>query len=194
VLSLHLAFRIQAFLWCLLGLIWLGGAGFSRRTIQSESMVTRLLYAAPIVVAWMMVFAPSFLRMFPWLDTPLLPENESLAVVGVLLTALGVGFAIWARWHLGRLWSGSITLKEGHHLVRTGPYALARHPIYTGFIVALLGTVFTLDKVGVLLSLVLTTGSFIYKLKNEEKLMESQFGDEYREYRRQVRTLIPFFW
>src|SRR5215467_12702020 len=80
-----------------------------------------------------------------------------IARVGVALTAIGLGFTVWARVQLGRFWSGTVTLKEGHELVRTGPYAVTRHPIYTGLLLALIGSAMARGTLGGLLGLVLLT-------------------------------------
>jgi protein-S-isoprenylcysteine O-methyltransferase Ste14 len=104
----------------------------------------------------------------------------------------GVAFAIWAREHLGKLWSGTITLKEGHRIVQSGPYRLARHPIYTGILTGVVGVVLARGDLASLLALVLFALGVARKIAIEEKLLGSRFGEEYAAYRKKVRAIIPF--
>ena len=114
--------------------------------------------------------------------------------VGLALTILGLAFAVWARIHLGRFWSGRVTLKEDHKLIRSGPYAFVRHPIYTGLLTAGSGTVLARGTLAALVGLALIGLAFWMKIRAEENLLTSHFGETYREYRRQVAALIPFLW
>ncbi len=111
--------------------------------------------------------------------------------LGVALTAAGIGFAIWARLYLGGNWSGAVTVKVGHELVRTGPYRFVRHPIYTGLITALLGTGLLRAQVRGLIALVLIYAGFKMKSKIEERAMISTFGTAYEEYRRSTGAIVP---
>ncbi|HEX4025668.1 MAG TPA: isoprenylcysteine carboxylmethyltransferase family protein [Steroidobacteraceae bacterium] len=112
--------------------------------------------------------------------------------VGVALVAAGLGFAVWARVHLGRNWSASVTVKQGHELVRTGPYALVRHPIYTGLLLALLGSALARGQWRGLLAVLLALAGIWYKLTLEERWMRETFGAAYDEYRHHSRALIPY--
>jgi protein-S-isoprenylcysteine O-methyltransferase Ste14 len=111
---------------------------------------------------------------------------------GLALLIAGLLFAVWARVHLGRNWSGSVTVKEGHELIRTGPYGLVRHPIYTGLITAVLGTAIVSGTVRAALGLVIISGSLVLKLRTEEDFMRETFPDQYPRYANQVPALIPF--
>jgi protein-S-isoprenylcysteine O-methyltransferase Ste14 len=124
---------------------------------------------------------------------PLL-TSTTLSWTGVALVAIGLGFSVWARVHLGRLWSSRVTLKEGHTIVRTGPYGIVRHPIYTGLVVAITGTLLTGITLAALAGVVLITIGFIIKLRQEEQLLTDHFGAAYDAYRAEVRGLIPYIW
>jgi protein-S-isoprenylcysteine O-methyltransferase Ste14 len=91
-------------------------------------------------------------------------------------------------------WSGSVTLKQDHELIRTGPYRFVRHPIYTGALIAVLGTAFAIGQLRGLLAFALTFFAFRYKSQIEERLMIENFGDAYRSYRSSVKALIPFIF
>lgn len=119
------------------------------------------------------------------------PAHPIIALSGVVLCALGIALAIWARWHLGRNWSAVPTLKAGHELVTTGPYAHVRHPIYTGILTALLGSALTLG-VGALIAFVGCCIVFLWRVQVEERLMQQQFPHAYPAYRARTKALIPF--
>ena len=114
--------------------------------------------------------------------------------IGTILVGVGLMFSIWARRHLGMNWSATITLKEGHVLVRSGPYRWVRHPIYTGLLLALLGTALSRNDWCALLGFALVTAALVRKLSIEERWMLSAFEDEYRQYKAHVPALIPFLF
>ena len=111
--------------------------------------------------------------------------------VGLALCLAGFGFAIWARMHLGRNWGMPMSLRQGHELVTSGPYAYVRHPIYTGILLAMIGS--TLARgLAWLLPLFLGFVYFLFSARTEEKMMVAQFPEAYPAYRQRTRMLIPF--
>jgi protein-S-isoprenylcysteine O-methyltransferase Ste14 len=111
--------------------------------------------------------------------------------VGLVLFALGLGFAVWARLHIGRNWGTPMTQKEEPELVTSGPYRLARHPIYSGILVAGVGTAVALSWLW--LAAVLLAGVyFIYSATVEERYLTEQFPDEYPAYKRSTKMLVPY--
>jgi protein-S-isoprenylcysteine O-methyltransferase Ste14 len=113
--------------------------------------------------------------------------------LGLLMVIAGLAFAIWARVHLGRNWSGTVTVKENHELIRSGPYAIVRHPIYTGLLLAILGTAIVVGEWRGLLAFCFLTIALVLKLRREERFMEESFPDTYPSYCAQVPALIPLF-
>jgi protein-S-isoprenylcysteine O-methyltransferase Ste14 len=111
--------------------------------------------------------------------------------VGLFLIAIGLGIAIWARRHLGKYWSGRITLKVDHRLIQSGPYGWVRHPIYSGLLLALLGTVITIGTPQACVGVAVIFIAVVRKMALEEQWMAAQFGNEYEVYRRRVNALIP---
>ena len=101
---------------------------------------------------------------------------------------------MWARFALGRNWSGTVTVKHDHELVRSGPYAIVRHPIYSGFLLGLLGTVIVRGSLGALLGLGVIVLVLRLKSLTEESFMLEQFGSQYTAYQRDVKALVPFLW
>jgi protein-S-isoprenylcysteine O-methyltransferase Ste14 len=111
--------------------------------------------------------------------------------VGLSVTMTGVAFSIRARLTLGRNWSGTVQVKENHELVRRGPYRIVRHPIYSGLLLAMLGTAIAFG--GWLGYLGFAVVLFAWKQKSltEERFMSEQFGDDYACYKAKVKALIP---
>jgi protein-S-isoprenylcysteine O-methyltransferase Ste14 len=113
------------------------------------------------------------------------------AVLGIALLLLGLGFAVWARLHIGRNWGVPMTQKEEPELVTSGPYRLVRHPIYAGILVGGIGTAVALGWIW-LVAVVLLGGYFFYSATVEERYMTVQFPDAYPAYKRSTRMLLPF--
>ncbi|HEV8142202.1 MAG TPA: isoprenylcysteine carboxylmethyltransferase family protein [Methylomirabilota bacterium] len=111
-----------------------------------------------------------------------------------LLAILGFAFTWWARIALGRLWSGTVTRKAGHVIVTTGPYALVRHPIYTGILLAVVATALSRGTVLTYVGAVVFGIGLVIKARVEERFLQSELGqDNYRDYARRVPMLVPFF-
>ena len=180
--------------WIVLGAVWLVGAWFSNETVKRESTFSRLSYSLPLALAALVLFSIQARDAFPFLTDHILPGNKGLLWLGVALEYGGIGFALWARFTLGKLWSGTITLKKNHRLVSEGPFSITRHPIYTGGIAAILGTAMINGSVRGFILVALVACGLAFKLSKEEKLLATQFGDEHRNYRARVRRLIPFVW
>jgi protein-S-isoprenylcysteine O-methyltransferase Ste14 len=113
--------------------------------------------------------------------------------IGVVLVAVGIAFAIWARRHLGTNWTGYPAMKENHELVTSGPYSFVRHPIYTGMLLAVFGSALVSGVIWLLFFIVFTI-MFIWRIKVEEGFMMKLFPDVYPEYKKRTKALIPFVW
>jgi protein-S-isoprenylcysteine O-methyltransferase Ste14 len=184
--------RLITSLWILAGIVWAAGALSTKRTMRREHAATRLVHVFMLVLAFGLVFKdwfrPGLLNAFFIVPTPAVEWS------GVALTAAGIGLAILSRIVLGRNWSGMVTLKENHRLIRSGPYAVVRHPIYTGLLLALLGAAISCGRVGALLGVAIAAVGMRIKSLVEEGFMEREFGAEYAEYKRRVKALIPLVW
>lgn len=121
------------------------------------------------------------------------PPTLVLGWSAAALTVFGIAFAIWARMHLGRNWSSRPAVKAHHELVTSGPYAFVRHPIYTGLLLAGLGSMLTGTLFGIGVCVLLST-IFLSRLDKEEILMLELFPKEYRTYQARTKRLIPFVW
>lgn len=175
--------------WVVFSLWWGVRLVANQRVAETESFGSRLVYMVPFVTSvWLLCSR----RPLGPLDFALWPRTPLVEWLGLAVEAVGIVFAIVARETLGKLWSGAVTLKEGHRIIRRGPYAVVRHPIYTGILTGFLGAVIAHGQARALLALFLAASCFQRKIQLEERLLVGHFGDEYRDYRRQVRALIPF--
>jgi len=180
-----LLFRLT---WSLWALSWVAAALWSARTVKRATGAV-WLYRTLIALGVILLFGPTS----RWLQAERLWHvGYDGAIALGLLTIPCFLFTWWARLHLGRLWSGSVTRKEGHRVVDTGPYALVRHPIYTGLLAATLVTAAAEATVPALLAFVLIAVGFYLKARIEENFLRQELGDAYDAYRRRVPMLLPF--
>lgn len=184
-----MAYVIPA-LWLAWLLYWLVAARGGKPVARSESVVSRLVYTVPILAGSALLIHPAWRGI----GGPMLPRGPWLGWGGLALVIAGLALTVWARRHLAGNWSGIVTLKEGHELIRSGPYRWLRHPIYSGLILALIGTTLTIDRWAALAGLVLLTAGFLRKLVLEERLLQGAFGAAYRDYRAETWRLVPGLW
>jgi protein-S-isoprenylcysteine O-methyltransferase Ste14 len=102
--------------------------------------------------------------------------------------------AIWARRHLGRNWSATVRIAEDHQLVRSGPYRLLRHPIYTAMLGMFLGTATASSQYHALLGLAMLVAAYLRKTRLEEKILYQTFGSQYNAYQRETWALVPLLF
>ena len=123
----------------------------------------------------------------------MIPHSVPFLLAGLVLTLAGLALALWARTALGGNWSGIVTLKEDHELIRHGPYGHVRHPIYSAILLMVLGSALAIGTIGALVGLPLIGLGVWLKVRQEEALMTAHFPAEYPIYRTEVRALIPAF-
>jgi protein-S-isoprenylcysteine O-methyltransferase Ste14 len=186
-----MALKLISWCWDIFILFWVINMFSNKRTVRRQSRGSRLLYTVPFVISFWLLFASFSRHGRPPYNLVVVPHSFALNGVSVALAVLGLALAIWARVTLGRNWSGTVTFKENHELVVRGPYALARHPIYTGMLLMFLGTALAAGTLGALMGLPLNFLSFWIKFRQEETLMIENFGDQYLAYRKRVKALIP---
>ena len=175
--------------WETLGLVWLVGLAFTKRAVRTQPSGARLFHLGLVMLGFFLLGSDYFDA--GWLGKSFLPTDRPLELAGLGVTIAGCLFAIWARITLGSNWSGRATVKEGHELIVSGPYALARHPIYTGLLAGALGTGLAIGKMRCILGFILIALALIVKMSQEERLMLQTFPDAYTAYRRRVKALIP---
>ena len=184
-----LPWQIDLIPWYIFGAYWVITWLRVKRTKTTESRVSRLATIIPMVLAFELLFS-DLLRIGP-LRLRFIPADTWIAWIGFAVTALGVSVAIWARYCIGEYWSSRVTLKEGHRLIRSGPYQFVRHPIYTGMLLGVIGRALTIGEWRGILGVVLVLGAHWGKARREELLLTAEFGEEYAAYRRSTGFLFP---
>jgi protein-S-isoprenylcysteine O-methyltransferase Ste14 len=181
--------RLILGLWLLWCVYWFAASVRSKPTVQQERLGSSALHKVPLLLA-IALFLPRTSAM-GWLGARFLPRSEALFWLGALIVAVGLGWSVLARVYLGGNWSSSVTVKQGHELIRTGPYRWTRHPIYTGLIAAFAGSAIALGEWRGLLALALMVVAFMRKSAVEERFMMAQFPAAYPRYRAEVPALLP---
>lgn len=184
-------FHIAGWFWLAFLAYWVISARKLKSVKKREPTGERLMYMIPMIVAYVLLF--SDWMTFTELGRRFVKPDAQISAIGVAITALGVGLAIWARWHLGENWSATVTVKAGHELIVSGPYRAVRHPIYTGMLTAMAGTALALGEIRGLIASGITIVAFYFKARKEERYMTSEFGETYRAYAQRTGMLVPKF-
>jgi protein-S-isoprenylcysteine O-methyltransferase Ste14 len=177
-------------LWLAWFAYWMVAARNVKATRRRESIATFLLNRVFVIIGALLLILPH--PPLRWLGERFIAPGLVGYGLGLAVIAAGLGFAVWARVYLGRNWSGTVTIKQDHELVRNGPYAIVRHPIYSGILLALLGTAIAVGEWRGLLAFAAIAAGFLIKMRAEERFMSEVFGEQYARYRREVPALIPF--
>ena len=176
--------------WAVFVVYWIVSSRRVKKTAQRDPPWTRVLGGGAILLLVMLAQRSA---LAPFLLAPTLPGSPALRAIAVALGLSGMAFAMVARWHLGRNWSGEPSLKEGHELVTSGPYRIVRHPIYTGVIAAVLGSALATDRMWLFI-LPVTLAVALYRIPREERLLAQQFPEAHPAYRARTKALIPGLW
>jgi protein-S-isoprenylcysteine O-methyltransferase Ste14 len=184
-----LALKIINGCWILFAVIWMVAALWTKQSVYQQRRGL-LRYLLPLIVGVYLIFKGS--RFPDPLGLRVIPSADAIAWTGVVLCIGGLAFCVWARFTLGRNWSGVVTFKGGHELITRGPYAIVRHPIYTGILIMLIGTIIVLGRVAGIIGLPLVFWSFWIKLRYEEQLMLEKFPGQYAAYQLRVKRIVPF--
>jgi protein-S-isoprenylcysteine O-methyltransferase Ste14 len=169
---------------------WLQSRGV-KPALRREPLASRLLHIVPLVLAAALLALPKV--PLPWLNERVLPWAVWLYGLAAAITAAGLLFTVWARVHLGRNWSGTVTIKQAHEFIATGPYAIVRHPIYSGLMLAFVGSAVARGEWRGVLAVLIALAALWRKLRLEEQWMREQFGAQYEAYARRVPALVPFW-
>lgn len=186
---LRLLTSIATFGWFILLVIWVIGAMNSKPTRQRQPW--RVILLRLVLPAVILSIAFSHFHISP-LGQQQVPPSPAAMWAGFFLDISGIVFACSARFSLGSNWSGHITIKEDHSLIRRGPYKLVRHPIYSGLLAGGLGAALLHGYTHCYFAVAFAILAVWIKLRMEEQFLVQEFGEEYLLYRREVRALIPF--
>lgn len=176
-------------LWLVWLIYWFVAAISVKPFQRRESAWSRLSHFGPLALAAWMLAADHLPGRF--LEGRIWPSNEITFWIGIGLLVTGLILAVWARRVIGRNWSGSVTVKEDHELVRSGPYAFVRHPIYTGLLFGLIGSAVPRGEWRGVVAVLLVAVALWRKLRLEERWMGEVFGSRYAAYKREVKALVP---
>lgn len=188
-MSESLPLKLIAALWIVWWFFWLISAYGTKATRWREPLRARLAHQAPLILTALLFGMRSDLPVY--LTRRFLPPNFAIQAFGVMLFFAGMSLSVWARANLGSNWSGTVTLKENHSLVCTGPYQYVRHPIYSGILLAISGTAVVIGEWRGLIGFAFALAALVHKSKAEEKIMRQTFP-EYEEYAGETAALVPF--
>ena len=177
--------KAMMLLWLVWLVSWWAAAYWSDRAVKSPGLKRQLPYNLLTIVGCLLLFA------FDSTDTVMrLPHPWRWATLG--LAAVGFGFSWWARITLGRFWARNVSRKEDHRVIDTGPYALVRHPIYTGIILATIATALLKATLIAWAGVAVMTLGWYVKARLEERFLHSELGEAYDAYKARVPMLVPF--
>jgi protein-S-isoprenylcysteine O-methyltransferase Ste14 len=175
--------------WIVFAAYWAVGALKTRRTVSRESFASRYGVLFLEILGFAMLFLGE--AGIGVLGHRVVHRTSAQAATGVALTWIGITIALWARWHLGQYWSARVTLKEDHKLIRSGPYAYFRHPIYSGIDLAALGGALAIDEWRCVAGVGLIVLGYLIRARREESILAAQFGEAFEEHCHHAGFLIP---
>ena len=178
-----------AVLWLAWLAYWAIAARDAKPLERQEPIASRLTHVIPLTIAAFLLAWTSV--PFAALDDRFLPPAPAIQWLGTAMVAAGLAFMAWARVHLGGNWSGWVALKQSHELIRSGPYGVVRHPIYSGLLLAILGTAIAFGRLRDVLAFVLMAVAVWRKAGLEESYLMGIFPDSYARYRSEVPGLFP---
>jgi protein-S-isoprenylcysteine O-methyltransferase Ste14 len=177
--------------WTIWAVWWLAMAFFSKSTKRRESVAQRIEHLVPAMLGFTLVFREGLGGS--WLALPIWPANPRLLIFCVIVTILGLLFAVWARLILGSNWSGTVTIKTNHQLIRRGPYRWIRHPIYTGMLAALLASAVIQGLLSGMIGFAFVLLALYRKARREESFLSQEFGDGFMEHQQHTGMFLPRF-
>jgi len=177
--------------WYFLLAWWLWSARGNKVVARGEPWMTRLLlYWMPLTLAFVLL-GPGDWFGRTWLREGIVPHTLPFFATAFVIVAAGVALACWSRYLLGRNWSSVVQIKKDHELIEAGPYRYIRHPIYSGLLLAFIGTAIREGDVRGIVAVLIVLASFWRKLQMEERMLGETFGGAYAAYKARTAALIP---
>lgn len=179
-------------LWILFLAVWVFSSIGAKKSVRnrawSRGIVVRVIVLLLVLVTLRL---PGVSHGFRHAIIYLANRNATLGIAGVVLCALGIGVAIYGRFYLGSNWGLPMTRKANPDLVTTGPYAFVRHPIYSGLLLAMIGSALA-ESVTWAIALLIFGPYFVYSARVEEHTMADAFPEQYPAYQERTKMLVPF--
>jgi protein-S-isoprenylcysteine O-methyltransferase Ste14 len=183
--------RFISLCWIVFFLYWIVAAFFVKRTVERGRWWPRVIVAVALLLLARRL-TPREIGVGLGGGTVLWRYSRTVGIAADLLTAAGLAVTLWARAVLAGNWSAVVALKEGHELIERGPYRYARHPIYSGLLVMVLGVVVFDGRLRGVIAFGLILFGLWFKSHLEERLLTKHFPEAYPAYKRRVHALIPF--
>ena len=183
--------QLSSFAWLIMMLYWLYAGMKSKMTIKRQNSLSRWLHLLLVISAFALIYKDDVPIEF--LKHRLFPGHVYVKIFGLLINLTGIIFAIMARSWLGTNWSATVTVKRDHDLIRSGPYSITRHPIYTGMLFGMTGAAIILGELRGLIAIGIFLRAIEIKMAKEEEFMKSTFSS-YEEYMKKTKKLIPFVY
>jgi protein-S-isoprenylcysteine O-methyltransferase Ste14 len=175
--------------WITFLVYWFSTARKVKATAERQSLLSTLAHRISVGLGcWMLIYW----RLPSPMNLVLIPRTYWTQIIAAVICVYGLYVTIWARRTLAGNWSSDVTFKQGHELVKTGPYRFVRHPIYTGLLIMCVGTAIEIGQLRGFLAIVVVGIGFWIKLKQEERLLLQHFPEAYPAYCKQVKALVPF--
>jgi protein-S-isoprenylcysteine O-methyltransferase Ste14 len=184
----HLTNTIILGCWIVFFVYWIISAFGVKRIAERQSLAANLAHRIPVALGYWLL---AFFQMPPWLKVQVIPRTDFTMAIGAAICVAGLFVTIWARITLAGNWSSDVTFKQDHELIRAGPYRYVRHPIYTGLLLMALGTAIVATQLHCWLGVLAFGAGFWIKLCQEERLLLRHFPDQYPQYQKEVKALIP---
>ncbi len=181
------ALRWAIWFWTVFLAVWLVMGLRIKRAKQRETSRERMQHLIPVFLGFLLLLG----RNWGVPDALGVPDTPSVPWLGLLLTAMGVALSIWARVSLGANWSGTVTLKDDHELISKGLYRWIRHPIYTGILLAMIGTALIRGHLRGWVGFLIVLAAFYFKARREEGFLRQEFGDGFEEHARRTGMFLP---
>jgi protein-S-isoprenylcysteine O-methyltransferase Ste14 len=187
----ELLLQILGYIWAVFGVYWIVAGLRSARSQTQEARIYRFGRLSILAITFLLLFWSR--TSIGILGRRVVPSILPLAYVGFVATLIGIATALWARVHLGQYWSDKVVLKVDHRLIRSGPYASMRHPIYSGVLLGVSGTALVVGQLRGAVAFALLLTSYLIKARREDQLLAAHFPEEFREHSRRAGFLLPQF-
>ncbi len=175
--------------WCLFAVFWVIRRSNVKKDIHDATAEQKVMSVIGSVFYFILLYWPLFFA--PAKHTI---QTYASGFAGLIICVMGISLSIWATLVQGRDWSNGVAIKESYDLIIKGPYNVVRHPIYTGFILALLGSAIAVGHLSGFIALGIVLLGLVPRIGRAEKMLSSRFPDDFESYTTRSKKLIPFIW